>query len=86
MNGHTRSRDWLKMMNPEAPAVKREAEEDWGRRKVEMTDQKPWRLEDLVFEFMGDALREIATIVMGFLTNGMAAQSYETLRSVGGDG
>jgi bifunctional non-homologous end joining protein LigD len=30
-----RSRDWLKMKNPAAPAVKREAEEDWkhtGRR------------------------------------------------------
>jgi bifunctional non-homologous end joining protein LigD len=27
-----RSRDWLKMKNPSAPAVKREAEEDWGRR------------------------------------------------------
>jgi bifunctional non-homologous end joining protein LigD len=26
-----RSRDWLKMKNPNAPAVKREAEEDWGR-------------------------------------------------------
>jgi bifunctional non-homologous end joining protein LigD len=26
-----RSRDWLKMKNPAAPAVKREAEEDWGR-------------------------------------------------------
>jgi hypothetical protein len=26
-----RSLDWLKMKNPEAPAVKREAEEDWGR-------------------------------------------------------
>jgi len=23
--------DWLKMKNPNAPAVKREAEEDWGR-------------------------------------------------------
>ena len=23
--------DWLKFKNPEAPAVKREAEEDWGR-------------------------------------------------------
>jgi NACalpha-BTF3-like transcription factor len=31
-----------------------------GRR--EMTDQKPWRLEDLVFVSMGDDLREIATI------------------------
>jgi len=28
-----RSRDWLKMKNPSAPAVKREAEEDWGRRR-----------------------------------------------------
>jgi bifunctional non-homologous end joining protein LigD len=24
---------WIKVKNPEAPAVKREAEEDWGRRK-----------------------------------------------------
>jgi bifunctional non-homologous end joining protein LigD len=28
-----RSPDWLKMKNPEAPAVKREAEEDWGKRR-----------------------------------------------------
>jgi bifunctional non-homologous end joining protein LigD len=27
-----RSLDWLKMKNPNAPAMKREAEEDWGRR------------------------------------------------------
>ena len=33
LNGHTRSRDWLKMMNPESPAVRREAEEDWGRKR-----------------------------------------------------
>jgi len=26
-----RSRNWLKFENPAAPAVKREAEEDWGR-------------------------------------------------------
>src|SRR5262249_13403704 len=26
-----RSADWLKTKNPDAPAVKREAEEDWGR-------------------------------------------------------
>jgi hypothetical protein len=26
-----RSPDWLKMKNQNAPAVKREAEEDWGR-------------------------------------------------------
>ena len=26
-----RSPDWLKFKNPAAPAVKREAEEDWGR-------------------------------------------------------
>jgi bifunctional non-homologous end joining protein LigD len=29
-----RSQHWLKIKNPAAPAVKREAEEDWGRRKV----------------------------------------------------
>jgi bifunctional non-homologous end joining protein LigD len=28
-----RSKDWLKFKNPEAPAVKREAEEDWGGRR-----------------------------------------------------
>jgi bifunctional non-homologous end joining protein LigD len=27
---YRRSPDWLKMKNPDAPAVKREAEEDWG--------------------------------------------------------
>ena len=27
-----RSKDWLKFKNPQAPAVKREAEEDWGKR------------------------------------------------------
>ena len=27
-----RSPDWLKMKNPEAPAVRREAEEDWAKR------------------------------------------------------
>jgi hypothetical protein len=26
-----RSKDWLKFKHPAAPAVKREAEEDWGR-------------------------------------------------------
>jgi bifunctional non-homologous end joining protein LigD len=28
-----RSPDWLKCKNPAAPAVKREAEEDWGKRR-----------------------------------------------------
>jgi bifunctional non-homologous end joining protein LigD len=28
-----RSPDWLKMKNAAAPAVKREAEEEWGRDK-----------------------------------------------------
>ena len=28
-----RSRYWLKFKNPAGPAVKREAEEDWGRRR-----------------------------------------------------
>jgi bifunctional non-homologous end joining protein LigD len=28
-----RSPDWLKFKNPEAPAVKREAEEEWGRKR-----------------------------------------------------
>ena len=28
-----RSHDWLKLKNPAAPAVKREAEEDWARER-----------------------------------------------------
>jgi len=28
-----RTSDWLKFKNPEAPAVQREAEEDWGKRR-----------------------------------------------------
>ena len=28
-----RSPDWLKFKNPEAPAVRREAEEDWGKQR-----------------------------------------------------
>jgi ATP-dependent DNA ligase len=28
-----RSRDWIKSKNPGAPAVKREAEEDWGKQR-----------------------------------------------------
>jgi hypothetical protein len=31
-SGH--SRHWIKSKNPAAPAVKREAEEDWGRKKM----------------------------------------------------
>src|SRR6476620_7633001 len=29
-----RSPDWLKFKNPEAPAVKRKAEEEWGVRNI----------------------------------------------------
>ena len=28
-----RSPDWLKMKNPDGPAVKRETEEDWGKEE-----------------------------------------------------
>ena len=45
--------------NPESACC---AAEDWEKERWKMTDQKPWRLEDLVFESMGDDLREIATI------------------------
>ena len=30
---YRRSPDWLKFKNPEAPAVRREAEEDWGKQR-----------------------------------------------------
>jgi hypothetical protein len=28
-----RARDWLKFKNPAAPAVKQEAEEEWGKER-----------------------------------------------------
>jgi bifunctional non-homologous end joining protein LigD len=28
-----RSKDWLKFKNPAAPAVRREAQEDWGKER-----------------------------------------------------
>jgi bifunctional non-homologous end joining protein LigD len=31
--GPTKSRDWVKVKNPSAPAVRREAEADWGKRR-----------------------------------------------------
>jgi bifunctional non-homologous end joining protein LigD len=34
-----RSPDWLKFKNPQAPAVKREAEEDWGKRDAQARHQ-----------------------------------------------
>jgi ATP-dependent DNA ligase len=36
-----RSPDWLKMKNPAAPAVNREAEEDWGRVFQEKSNISP---------------------------------------------
>jgi ATP-dependent DNA ligase len=33
-----RSPDWLTMKNPEAPAVKREAEEDWGEDRWSVSE------------------------------------------------
>jgi hypothetical protein len=30
--GPTKCPDWVKVKNPAAPAVRREAEEDWGKR------------------------------------------------------
>src|SRR5262249_7561724 len=35
-----RSPDWLKMKNADAPAAKREAEEDWGKEKMAITQGK----------------------------------------------
>ena len=34
-----RSKDWLKFKNPDAPAVKREGEEDWGQMARQPTRQ-----------------------------------------------
>ena len=31
--GPRKCSDWIKVKNPAAPAVRREAEEDWGKRR-----------------------------------------------------
>jgi hypothetical protein len=38
-----RSRDWLKCKNPQAPAVKREAEEEWGKERWQEWGKERWR-------------------------------------------
>ena len=37
-----RSRDWLKFKIPDAPAVKREFEEDWGKTHVGRCGGRVW--------------------------------------------
>jgi ATP-dependent DNA ligase len=32
-SGPRKSTDWIKVKNPAAPAVRREAEEDWGKKR-----------------------------------------------------
>ena len=46
-----RSPDWLKMKNSDAPAVTREAEEDWGQREMTLTGKtnKPLPQPDMFF-------------------------------------
>jgi ATP-dependent DNA ligase len=42
-----RSKDWLKFKNPDAPAVKREAEEDWSKERWRSADaQRIWEKSD----------------------------------------
>ena len=38
-----RSPDWLKFKNPEAPAVRREAEEDWGEGRADEAAGRTFR-------------------------------------------
>jgi ATP-dependent DNA ligase len=38
-----RSPDWIKLKNPKAPAVKREAEEDWSHRGLHLAARRPPR-------------------------------------------
>jgi hypothetical protein len=45
-----RSPDWLKFKNPEAPAVKREAEEDWNRRRWRSTNETERKIVGKVIE------------------------------------
>jgi hypothetical protein len=43
-----RSPDWLKMKNSDAPAVKRETEEDWSKERWRMELPVPWVTARLV--------------------------------------
>jgi hypothetical protein len=57
-----RSPDWLKMKNPEAPAVKREVEENWGLR----------------FRLDCAARLQLQSLARYFFTSGMFANSFST--------
>src|SRR5262249_4303660 len=46
-----RSPHWVKIKNPNAPAVKREAEEDWGALTL-YDDNKTWRITCPAFTFL----------------------------------
>jgi hypothetical protein len=61
-----RTRDWLKFKNPSAPAVKREAEEDWGREG-----------DSLHSDRRGEDMRSIAVaaVVVSLCSLEAAAQS-----------
>jgi hypothetical protein len=49
-----RSPDWLKMKNPDEPAVKREAEEDWGKGPMALK-----RLKQAMAKLNSDVRRDI---------------------------
>ena len=61
-----RSPDWLKFKNPAAPAVKREAEEDWGKGR--------WRRQG------GRARPDRVNAVSIFLTCWSAPQTVDRLQ------
>jgi ATP-dependent DNA ligase len=54
-----RSKDWLKFKNPEAPAVKREAEEEWAKGKARY--RQTLMLAGLTRKEMLHALSEVVT-------------------------
>jgi hypothetical protein len=46
--------DWLNFKNPKAPAARREAEEDWGRRRLGLSALASYPLPGAIFSAHAD--------------------------------
>jgi hypothetical protein len=84
-------KDWLKFKNPDAPAVKREAEEDWGRWNER---DRPSRMADLgvladldglaVAALIGATIGMAIAIALAGMVAGTAVEHWWSRRQRGG--
>jgi hypothetical protein len=64
----------VKVKNPKAPAFTREAEEDWGRRRVSPEELQP---ADTLLHATWDVMREFSTMAKLFSYSGQQLSEKE---------